>query len=47
MIKINQNTYLEFFKELPDMQMESSGWQYKVVYFLFMFIPVIIYTKHL
>lgn len=45
MIKINSNTYIEFFKEFPDMQMELSGWNAKVVYYLCMFLPVVIYTK--
>lgn len=47
MIKINSNTYIELFKEYPDMQMELSGWESKVVYYCFALLPVIIYTKQL
>lgn len=45
MIKVNPTTYIELFKEFPNMEMVLSGWEYEVRYFLFSFISIIIYKK--
>lgn len=46
MIKINSEKYIELWKDWPNMNMELSGWNWKV-YYLFGLFPIVIYTKKL
>lgn len=47
MIKINPTTYVELFKDYPDMRMELSGWDWEIKYYLFGLVSIVKYTKKL
>jgi len=47
MIKLNSTTYIELFKDYPNMNMELSGWEWNVKWYLFNTFPIIFYIKNL
>lgn len=47
MIKLSPTKYCQILTDIPDLNMTLSGWDYKIVYYLFGMFPVVFYTKDL
>lgn len=46
-VKINPEKYCDIGTEWPKLEFINFGWEWDIKYYLFGFLPVIIYTKKL